>query len=105
MKKTIMTLAILAVLMVMPLATALPRKMTQLRIPLKAETCMGDLNHDGRIDYTDVRFLTWSLYGKSRNDMSAGFWHQIGYFADFDKNKKIDLTDLAELLSKYGEKC
>jgi hypothetical protein len=54
----------------------------------------GDINHDGRVDLTDLAQLL-AHYG-----MSEGACYEDG---DLDADGDVDLSDLAVLLAHYGE--
>ncbi|MFH1803098.1 MAG: hypothetical protein ABH864_06665 [archaeon] len=61
----------------------------------------GDLNRDGKITVTDVNLMVKvGVYGKSKTEMSKWLWTTFGWCADMDDNGRVDLSDLAALLSK-----
>ena len=60
--------------------------------------CPGDLVADGVVDLADV-FALLEAYGSCEGEAAFDPW------ADFDNSRCIDLSDLAFLLSVYGESC
>lgn len=62
------------------------------------QTCLGDVNDDGKIDLSDLALLL------SRFGLCAG---DLGYFANGDLNEDgcIELSDLASVLAVYGNAC
>ena len=62
------------------------------------EHCIGDINGDGVIDFTDLSAIV-GAYG------AAVGTPEYNSDADFDYDGDVDLTDLATLLAVYGESC
>lgn len=65
-------------------------------LALARERIPGDLNHDGRVDLSDLATLL-ANYGAT-----SGMSYEDG---DIDADGDVDLADLAELLAHYGEGC
>ncbi len=59
----------------------------------------GDINHDGKIDEKDLDLLL-TVYGLTKEDMSPYFWQHFGWYADFNDDAVINLSDLGEMLSR-----
>ena len=53
-------------------------------------TCIGDLDNDGRVDGLDLTII-------------LGEWGQQGGVADLNKDGVVDGGDLTQLLGRWGE--
>lgn len=59
-----------------------------------APPCVGDINHDGSVNLTDLAILL-SQFGSTGTGLSA----------DINGDNAVDLTDLATLLARFGTSC
>lgn len=76
--------------------TGLPEYETgDIAVEPSATACLGDFNHDGLIDLTDLTIIL-ANYGSTTATADQG---------DLDGDADVDLTDLSGFLALYGTPC